>query len=484
MPKQNILKKDILNLSSCIHGGQILKNAKKYNLPKSKIIDFSTNLNPYVDPFKFYKNNLNLQEIIQESIKNINQYPDNDYIEFRKAAAKYVGGNVTKDNIIPGNGSCEVIRLVAESVIEKDDIVLIPKPTFAEYETQVKLFGANVIHISWDDVFNISYELLKKAKILFICNPNNPTGKLISHIDIEKLLKSCTDNETLLFIDEAFIELAYNSTSVADLVIDNKYLFVLRSLTKSFSIPGIRIGFGIAESQVAQSLNNVRLSWNVNSIAELMGIKLLNIEGGANSQYLIESREYIKKECEYLRINLSKIPGFKPYESSVNYILIDISDNPINSQELTHRLAYHNILVRDCNSFKSLENNYIRVAVKTRKENERLINSINQVHLEYADPIHIDASYKNTCEYYPCHFEGQDCTFCFCPFYPCEDERTGGKYIKGTKCGLVWSCMKCHLMHDTIISHKVLDILIEDGTTKSKLKKAWDTIIEVHLSAK
>ena len=124
MSKQNILKKEILNLISCTHGGQILKNAKKYNIPKSKIVDFSVNLNPFINPFDYPKNNLNLQEIIKESINNINQYPDNNYIEFRKAAAKYIGEQLTQDNIIPGSGSCEIIRLVAESTIEKDDIVL------------------------------------------------------------------------------------------------------------------------------------------------------------------------------------------------------------------------------------------------------------------------------------------------------------------------------------------------------------------------
>ncbi|MDF1534365.1 MAG: threonine-phosphate decarboxylase CobD [Methanosarcinaceae archaeon] len=487
------LKREIQNIISCTHGGLVKKTAQKHGILEQDMLDLSASLNPIGSPFEYPAGNpyLDLHEILQKAIAQIDQYPDNRYIDFRNSAAGFVGMGVQPDNIIPGNGSSEVIRLVAECVIEKDDIVLIPQPTFSEYEQQCRIFGANVIYVKQDEITNITDDLLEKARILFVCNPNNPTGILMSRKEMLDIVQRCEKNKTLLFVDEAFIELSDPMQSVADIAAENDYVFVLRSLTKSFAIPGIRIGFGIASFKMAQMLDAARLPWNLGSIPDMVGTKLLGMDGGCNSLYLTESRELIKQESEYLTERLSNIRGFSPLPSGVNYILVDVSDFLMDSVELTHRLASHGILIRDCSSFYSLDNNYVRIAVRSREENDRLMKMIGEVLNEWGKQ-HAEEELKNTleavakgmhsgrdtCEYYPCHFKDQDCTFCFCPFYACEDGRTGGKWIERSSGGKVWSCVDCHIMHNSEVSQRVLDVLMNKGTTEDNLKTAWESMVE------
>ncbi|MDO9517141.1 MAG: threonine-phosphate decarboxylase CobD [Methanosarcinaceae archaeon] len=487
------LKREIQNLKPCMHGGLIKKTAQKHGILEQEMLDLSASLNPIGSPFEYPVDNpyLNLQDILQNAIGEIDHYPDNRYIDFRNAAAGFVGMGVQPDNIIPGNGSSEVIRLVAECVIEKDDMVLIPQPTFAEYEQQCRLFGADIFYTKQEDITNITDELLEKARILFVCNPNNPTGILIPRKDMLDIVQRCEKNKTLLFVDEAFSELSDPTQSVADIAAENDYVFVLRSLTKSFAIPGIRIGFGVASQKMAQILDAARLPWNLGSIPDMVGTELMSMDGGCNSRYLIESRELIKQESEYLIERLSNIRGLSPLPSSVNYILVDVSDFLMDSVELTHRLASHGILIRDCSSFYSLDNNYVRIAVRSREENDRLMKMIGEVLNEWGkqhaeeelkhtleDAAKGTHSGRDTCEYYPCHFDDQDCTFCFCPFYACEDGRTGGKWVERSSGGKVWSCVDCHIMHNSEVSQRVLDVLMNKGTTEDNLKTAWESMVE------
>ncbi len=360
---------------------------------------------------------------------------------------------------------------------------------------QCRITGAEPVCPSQEEVNTLPDEVLEEAKILFICNPNNPTGKLRTREELKVLAERCREHKTLLYVDEAFIELSDPSQSVADLPAENNYVFVMRSLTKDFAIPGIRMGFGIAPPAMADILNTARLSWNLGAIANNTGIALLNIEGGIDSPYLKKAREMILKEGETLKAKIDRIRGFEAGEVNVNFILVDVSKFMLNSSELTARLAARGVLVRDCVSFHGLEKNYIRVAVRTEKENDRLIAAIGgdvitewggreqaknelQHVIEKASEEGIGG--RKTCEYYPCHFEGQNCTFCFCPFYPpCENEKTGGKWIQSSRGGRVWSCVDCHLVHKKEIAQKILDCLMhEGGDTDELVKVAWKEVME------
>ncbi len=485
------LRKHLLDLKPCRHGGLVQETSETYGIPESEILDFSANFNPLGNPFEHPESGLNFDEILNTGFKKLAEYPDNRYSEFREAAAKFVGLGVSPKNIIPGNGSTEIIRLVVECVVEKGDTVLLPWPTFGEYEMQCRIMGAELQYPSQDEVETLPDELLEKAKILFICNPNNPTGKLRTRKEIKALAERCTQHKTLLFVDEAFIELSDPSQSVADLAVNNNYVFVMRSLTKDFAIPGIRMGFGIASPEVAEILDTARLSWNLGTVADTVATSLLNVEGGIENPYLKKARAMIREDGEIFKAKLDRIRGFKAGEVNVNFILVDISKFMLDSTELTARMAARGILIRDCSSLRGLGKNYIRLAVRTAEENDRLITAVGDIITEWGreqakqelQNVIEKASEegiggRKTCEYYPCHFEGQNCTFCFCPFYPCEDERTGGKWIQSSRSGKIWSCVDCHLVHKTETAQKVLDCLMQEGDTDELVKVAWKKVME------
>lgn len=467
--------------------------ADMLEIPEQEILDFSANLNPLGSPFDDPHCGLDIEEIAKNAFKESVNYPDNRYIDFRTAAAKFTGFDaITPDNIIPGNGSTEIIRLFAQCVLAKGDKIIVPYPTFGEYEAQCRLQNVDIINVSTADIQNLDVDEIQKAKILFICNPNNPDAHLWTRKEIIKLAEKCIEAKTVLFVDEAFIELADPKQSVADIAIGSNYVFVMRSLTKSFALPGIRLGFGITSEKMANALNKARLMWNISHYQEKTAVALLSLEGGVYSEFLEKSRRFILKEAAFLHEKLGEIWGFVPGEVTTNYLIIDISQRTLKSTELTRRMAKHGILIRDCKSFKGLGDNYIRVAVRTREENIKLIETFKLVFQEWAKEFAQNELYnclkkwkekdnengRKTCEYYPCHFEGQDCTFCYCPFYPCNDTRTDGKFVEKSKGNeQIWSCTDCYIPHIKSTVDQIMEYLMKEDDTDQMIKCAWQNVM-------
>jgi threonine-phosphate decarboxylase len=462
----NRVRKNVFDLVPCKHGARLSESAQAVGKTPEELLDFSVNLNPIGPP--------NIRSVLSASCRDIGNYPDNRYPDFKKAAADYL--NVSPENIVPGNGSSELIRLFAETVIDPGDMVIIPSPTFAEYEFQCRLSGAVIQHVDHNDIPNIRPE---NCKAVFLCNPNNPTGKLLKRKEVLMLAEKCASSEVFLFVDEAFIELSDPRESITDVAEGNDFVIVLRSLTKTFAVPGLRIGFAVASQALANLLNNIRLHWNMNSIAAAVGEKLLQ----DNQDYIKRSLGSIKKEREWLNLKLAAIRGFVPIHSDTNFILVDLKGFGLRSAELTERMLRHGIIIRDCTSF-GLEN-HIRVAVRKRNENRRLIAAFSSVIKEWGSELAekeigkalvrgVAARSRIDCEYYPCHFEGQDCTFCFCPFYPCENTKTGGELIHRSTGGTVWSCAGCNLIHQGHIADKVLKELMKG----KNIKEVWKLVME------
>ncbi|MCX9012028.1 MAG: threonine-phosphate decarboxylase CobD [Candidatus Methanoperedens sp.] len=466
MPLKDRVRKAAIELTPCIHGARIEESAEDSGKSTAELIDFSVNLNPLGPP--------KLKRILENSYETVNSYPDNRYPGFKKAAAEYF--NIAPENIVPGNGSSELIRLFAETVIEPGDRVIIPHPTFSEYEFQCRLFGAEIEHVEHSSITGLDPD---GCKAVFLCNPNNPTGDLIKQEKILELAEICQNSETFLFVDEAFIELSDPKETIAKFASSNDFIVVLRSLTKTFAIPGLRAGFAVASPDIASLLNNIRLPWNLNSVALAVGEELLR----NNKNYISRSLELIEKERQWLASKLSSIRGFKLYRSDTNFILIDTSGFLINAAEFTERLLKHGIIVRDCASFGLT--NHIRVAVRRRSENQKLIKAVLNVISERGSELAekeigmalergTAARSRLNCEYYPCHFEGQDCTFCFCPFYPCENKRTGGEFVQRPAGGSVWSCAKCSLIHEGEVAERVLEALMKGR----KIGEVWELVVE------
>ncbi|ODS35808.1 MAG: histidinol-phosphate transaminase [Candidatus Altiarchaeales archaeon WOR_SM1_86-2] len=340
-------------------------DARKYK----NVMDFASNLNPYGVSKKTL-------QAVTNNLNKISQYPDSDCTELRKELARY--NNINPENIIAGNGSAEIIRLFCEVFLNRGDGVLITVPSFSEYGANAKLFGGKIEYVGLNpyDNFKIGVdEILNKVnnntRIIFLCSPNNPTGKLISKEDVQKIVKE--NPQTHIFLDEAFIEFS-KQNSLAEEVEKYKNLFILRSMTKFFGLAGLRVGYGIGNKNLIKRLSDLKLVWNVNSLAQIAAIESLKDE-----EYIRDSKDLMGGEKQNLFKKLSVIPGIRIYPSDANFFLINIKDTGLRSHEMKMKLLERGILIRDCSNFRGLNENYVRICVRTREDNEKLINAIKEI---------------------------------------------------------------------------------------------------------
>lgn len=365
-------RREVRDLKPCVHGGEVWEVMSRTGLRRDEILDFSANVNP-----------LGPSPLALESVKNnldcIPYYPDSDCNLLREAIAKYLGG-VSRENVILGNGSTEIIHLFAEVFIERGDLALIPVPTFGEYEKAVRKMGGKPRYIRLSRDFHIDLgsflHQMEGAKIIFLCNPNNPTSTLILHDSLLKIVEKAYEGDALVFLDESFIEFVDEEErfSMVSEVENYPNLFVLRSFTKVFGLAGLRVGYGVAHSEVASLLLRAKVPWNVNCLAQAAAIAALN-----DDEYLRRTWRLIKDEKAFLLRELRGIRGFKVYPAHANFILINIRDSGFTAAELKERLLKYGILIRDCSSFRGLDEYYIRVAVRTRWENEKFIKSLKDI---------------------------------------------------------------------------------------------------------
>lgn len=360
------------NINKPIHGGMIWDAAEKLKTDINNIIDFSTNNNPLGPPRK-------LISTLIKNIKTLTYYPDPEYKKLKTELAKYY--NINEENIIIGNGATELIHLFAQTFISKNDKVIIPVPTFEEYQYAAEKMNAKIIHIKLKPNMHIDIKTiiskLNNTKAVFICNPNNPTGILEKQKDILNLIKEANKTNTLILLDESFTDLVVTKRPYTLINSINQFnnLFIIKSLTKIYSIPGLRIGFGAGPKHIITQLNKNRIPWNITTLAEKAIIETLPI----TKKYLKKSRKIIKQEREYLIKELTKINGIKIISGDANFLLIDITNTGYTSQELTEQLIKHHILIRDCSTFTGLTNSYIRIAIKTHEQNTILINLLKQI---------------------------------------------------------------------------------------------------------
>jgi len=352
-------KSSIIRHIPVIHGG-------KNPLIKSDVIDFSSNITPIGVP-------KSVKTILKKNLDNIQRYPDFNSSEVISSLTKYT--KLDKAYLLVGNGAIEIIYNFCFAFLSKNTKVLIPIPTFQEYETAAKL---NDCKVSYFKTINLSENLdlfllkIPKQGCVFLCNPNNPTGKLLSKNQLLLIIKTAKKLSSIVFVDECFIEIVPDSDqSVISYVKKYNNLFVLRSLTKSFGLPGIRIGYAAASKQIIEILQKIKIPWSVNSLAQDAANTVLK-----NKLHLKKSNLVIKKELNYLINSISKLDGFDCYDSSTNFILIKTKHN---STKLQQKLLKHKILIRDCKNFRGLDDHHIRIAVKSHKDNLKLIRTLERI---------------------------------------------------------------------------------------------------------
>ena len=356
LPRKNITK-----LEKCQHGGLDYTEIEKLDIPVDEVLDYSSNLNPAGAPPGI--------ELLIKSAE-LSRYPDSQSIDLKRAIARRTG--LSEANVIAGSGSTELIRLAVTAYVGESDKAVIIEPTYGEYRTACEIAGAEVISHTLSIVDNFKpdiaaiVQLIKsvRPKIVFICNPNNPTGGYLSRGEFIQILTAAPDS--LIVLDEAYISFVEQSWSSSELL-DKGNLLILRSMTKDYAIAGLRLGYALANSEIIQTLNCISPPWNVNAVAQHAGIVALQSE-----QYIINSRKMISESKQYLISELERL-GFHCLPSQANFFLVQVD----NANEIRNRLLSQKILVRDCTSFGLPQ--FIRLAPGTIKKNRHLITTLQEI---------------------------------------------------------------------------------------------------------
>lgn len=339
-------------------------NPCKHGSTNRDVLDFSTNIYPVTLPDE-------ILAVINKTIPYLWKYPESESMELREKIADHI--NVSPESIIIGNGTTELIRLI--SFCFSGD-TFIPQPTYSEYEFSSRMCGSKIFssRIPEEDEFLINEDILKfphDTALIFLCNPNNPTGRIIPKRLLLSFLDKIKDKNIILVLDELYYEIS-DSYTLIEKTMEFNNLIVLRSLTKSYGLCGLRLGYAVANEKIIEILNKVRAPWNVNIMAQNLCSTCLA------HPFFDKIKKEAKKSKEMLRQKLEKFP-LRVYPSEANFFLINIKDTPYNSSELTELLLSKGIYIRDCSSFRYLNENYIRIGVKTPDENEILIEKFEEV---------------------------------------------------------------------------------------------------------
>lgn len=317
-------------------------------------------------------------QTLAKNLEAVRRYPDPSNLELKRSLADYLG--VEPDNLLIGNGATEIIYSLC--FLLRPRSVLVPQPTFSEYARAAEAAGAQVLSCPLlpTQGFRLDIDaycrLLEQADMAFLCNPNNPTGNLLSYATLYHIWQESRRRGVWLIVDESFIDFVENwpELSLARVAAGEEKLIVLRSLTKFFALPGLRLGAGIAAPRVIKYVEARCDPWRVNILAQLAGAVALK-----DKEFQARTWKWLKAEKAYLFEGLASLPGFYPHSSEANFILVDMSLSGWGSAELTETLARQKVLVRDCSNFPGLKGEYVRVAVKEREANAVLLKLLRKL---------------------------------------------------------------------------------------------------------
>lgn len=355
------------------HGGDVWGFSRKYNIPLDRVLDFS-------GPINFLGPSSKAVEAVKRHAKLIRFYPDPDPVEFKAKIAEYVGHGVSASNIILGNGSIELIYLITE-VFPCGFEAIIPIPSFSEYEKATLRVGGKPIFVKLPNNFSLEVESVKKAltnktRIVSICNPHSPSGTLYSRKRILDLVEFCQEKNVVVGVDENYIEFANEGqdNTMVGYVKKYKNLFVIRSVTKFFGMPGIRLGYGIAAESLIDDLQTVRQPWSINGLAGRATLAAFK-----DRVFIENTKRIIAKERERFAEMLCEIDGLLVFPSVTNFLLVKILFKKVTATILREELAKKGYLVRDCSTFMGLDNSYFRVTVRSSEDNSALVKAAKKV---------------------------------------------------------------------------------------------------------
>ncbi len=355
------------------HGGDLDSIEQKYGIPKQQILDFSGNINPLGFPESVLKE-------LADNLHIISTYPDKNYAALRHAIADYTGA--LENHIVVGNGSSELIAAFIKTINARKTLIM--GPAYSEYEREAQLCGSTYSYfpLKEEDSFQIDIEkllqsLTQEIGLFIACNPNNPTGSIITTKQMETILIHCKINDIAVMIDETYIEFCDTIDEICSIPLVQKYqnLFVIRGVSKFFAAPGIRLGYGISSNPLfLQKLKKVQDPWSVNSLAAFAGEHLF-----ADKEFIETTKQLISSEKKRIMEELSSWKNIKVYPSGSNFILIHLLSDHITAAEIFENLIIKRLLIRDASSFTFLDKSYLRFCILRPQNNTFLLSELKKL---------------------------------------------------------------------------------------------------------
>src|SRR5579859_4628070 len=341
-----LVRRDVLDIQAVAHGSATASELAVFGLNPTDVLDFSVNTNP-----------LGPADVVVEAIQYTNwtRYPGDDEAPLRAGLAGQSG--VTPEQVALGNGSAELLWLLALATLERGDRAVVVGPTFGEYARAARVVGANVLDVR-------SLVDVPSARTVFICNPNNPTGSQYEPTQIEQLLR--TFPEMVVVLDEAYAGFVLNRWRSEPLLADHPNLVILRSLTKDHALPGLRLGYLLASPEIARATEAVRPPWSVNAGALRAG--LATLEPSAQS-HLERARGLVAISRTLLTDGFTQL-GYRVLPSVANFVLVEVGSAPV----FRSALLPHGLVVRDATSFGLP--GHVRVACRLPEDCRRLLKTV------------------------------------------------------------------------------------------------------------
>ena len=352
------------------HGGQVhLMQNDLLDIGQS--IDFSASINP-LGPSR------NIQGIMEESISTISKYPDSQSSELKQALSRYL--RTEENRIVITNGATELIYLLPH-LMRRGQELLVLIPFFSEYQRAFKLSKIPVRTLPYDigkgfeppinELINLLNENSKIGAVV-VGHPNSPTGRLWDRETLSLLATACENQGKLLIIDETFVEFCSPGSSVVEWSGNFPHLILIRSMTKFFALPGLRLGYGVMDSKWVQKIEKFRPPWSVNSMAQAFGLISLK-----DKPFIENSRSFVRKQRTFLLKHLVAMPWLKVFPSDANFILFRLRERQeAMAKRFYCQLLQDGFILRNCGNFEGLDNSYFRICVRNRDENKLLLAKI------------------------------------------------------------------------------------------------------------
>lgn len=364
-----------------VHGGQVHQIARALGRPVDSFIDFSASINPFGPP-------TTVLNAMQQALPACGHYPDPTAEDLRTRLAKEHG--ISSDSIALGNGSSELIRILPRALSLCQGYVA--GPTFMEYEASLHIAGARCTYVlatsaekyapplgqlsllvdgirsgSQTDAFSNE----ESFTAVFVCNPNSPTGRVVSARSLRTLYRQIEQAGLWMVVDEAFIDFC-PSHSIIKEISNARRLLILRSFTKFYGMPGIRLGYLVGAPETVSKIRRLLPPWSVSQFAQEAGVAALD-----DVKYRLRSVKFIQQERQRFMMRLRGVPGLRIIPASANFVMVELPSKCVTAY-LVSQLARQGILVRDCQTFSGMTQPALRLAIRYPRENNRVIHALKK----------------------------------------------------------------------------------------------------------